>query len=82
MFPSLTEKGNDYTVFTQLVRVFPNRLEDIVVAFQVDSIAQELSESFKLRLNSTTATTLPSGEGVFFRENLTLTIVDSDGMCV
>ena len=44
----------------------------------MDAIAQEASETLSLELVPTATTTLPTGDGVFFRNTLNMSIVDSD----
>ena len=52
--------------------------DSVVFAFRVDAIAQEPNETLSLELVPTMSTTLPTGDGVFFRNILTMNIVDSD----
>ena len=54
-----------------------NQPADIQFLFRADSIAQELNETLTLRLVATTP--LPTGNSVFFRSDIDLVIVDSDG---
>ena len=54
--------------------------EDIIVSFHIDAIAQEENETLTLELVTTPGTNAPpSGDGVFFRNRITMTIVDNDG---
>ena len=57
----------------------PDPPEDITFRFRIDAIAQEENETLILELVTTPgANTPPSGDGVFFRNTINLTIVDSD----
>ena len=59
----------------------PDPPEDIRVSFHTDAIAQEGNETLTLELVTTPGTNAPpSGNGVFFRNRITMTIVDNDGM--
>ena len=73
----------DYTVSTNQVRFLycrPDPPEDITFIFRTDAIAQEDNETLILELVTTPGTNAPpSGDGVFFRNTINLTIVDSDG---
>ena len=45
----------------------------------MDGIAQESNETFTLELvRAPGSAELPIGDGVFFRNNITMTIIDSD----
>ena len=71
----------DYTINTNQVRALfrrPTPPDNVVFTFRVDAIAQETDESLSLQLVPTAQTTLPSGDGVFFRDTLSMMIVDSD----
>ena len=74
--------GFDYTVSTNQVRFLyrrPDPPEDITFVFRTDAIAQEENETLILELVTTSGTNAPpSGDGVFFRNTINLTIVDSD----
>ena len=53
--------------------------EDITFIFRTDAIAQEENETLILELVTTSgANAPPSGDGVYFRNTINLTIVDSD----
>ena len=57
----------------------PNISEAITFIFRTDAIAQEENETLILELVTTPGTSAPpSGDGVFFRNTINLTIVDSD----
>ena len=74
--------GYDYTVSTNQVRFLyrrPDPPEDITFIFRIDAIAQEENETIILELVTTSGTNAPpSGDGVFFKNTINLTIVDSD----
>ena len=57
--------------------------QNFEVTFLMDGVAQETNETFSLQLVPmfSTLQTLPNGEGVFFKNIVTLTIIDSDCMC-
>ena len=44
-----------------------------------DSIAQENNETYTLELVHKTGTSTPTGDGVFFRNRVKVTIIDNDG---
>ncbi|MCG8625646.1 MAG: hypothetical protein MJE68_27055 [Proteobacteria bacterium] len=54
--------------------------QELVVTFFEDRVAQELNETFTIKLEPTFADldNLPNGEAVFFIRSIELTIVDSD----
>ena len=57
----------------------PDPPEGITFIFRTDSIAQEENETLILQLVTTSGTNAPpSGDGVFFRNTINITIVDSD----
>ena len=57
----------------------PDPPQDITFIFRTDAIAQEENETLILELVTTPETNArPSGDGVFFRNTINLTIVDSD----
>ena len=60
----------------------PTPPDNVVFTFCVDAIAQERNETLLLGLVPTSTTTLPTGDGVFFRKYTLLTIMDSDCMSV
>ena len=51
----------------------------VVVTFRVDGVAQELNETVILELVPSGAVNVPTGEGIFFRRTIEMTIMDSDG---
>ena len=55
----------------------PTPPDNVVLTFRVDAIAQEPNETLSLELVPI-VTTLPTGDGVFFRNTLTMSIIDSD----
>ena len=69
----------DYTVNTLTVRaLFSSTTPDnVVVTFRVDTIAQEPNQNFTLRLDPVTPPT--ARQGLFFRDTIEMTIIDSDG---
>ena len=60
----------------------PNPPDNVVFTFNVDAIAQEQDETLLLELVPMSTTTLPTGDAVFFRKYIVLTIVDSDSKLV
>lgn len=56
----------------------PDTPDDVVLYFNVDNIAQELNETLTLGLTPIEGIVLPTGNGVFFRDNITIIITDSD----
>ena len=56
----------------------PTPPDNVVFTFRVDGIAQELNETLSLQLVPTATTTLPSGDAVFFKNTLNISIIDSD----
>ena len=50
--------------------------DNAIVTFRVDAIAQEPDETLTLQLDPVIPG--PMGDAVFFRDTITLTIVDSD----
>ena len=82
LFTPLTGEGAgfDYTVSTTTVRALfrrPTPPDDVLFIFRMDAIAQGDDETLALEL--VPLTTLPTGSGVYFRNTLSMTIVDSDG---
>ena len=55
----------------------PTPPDDVLFIFRMDAIAQEENETLTLKLG--TSSTLPTGNGVFFKSTISLTIIDSDG---
>ena len=67
----------DYSVGTLRVRALANgQIQNVVVSFRVDTIALEPNETFTLTLNPLVAPT--PREGLFFRNTIDVTIIDSD----
>ena len=74
--------GFDYTVHTNFIRVIASqtdRVENVVYILRADRIAQEVNETFTIELIPRAGTTQLTGDGVFFRNTLEVTIIDSDG---
>ena len=82
----ITGEGSDFdysvnTVQLRLLNSRPELSENVSFTFHTDAIAQEENETFTLELVTTPGTNSPpSGDGVFFRNIITITIVDSDGI--
>ena len=59
-----------------------NQTEFVVFTFGADEVAEEVNESLTLQLVPTpaalTAQTILTGEGVFFKQEINLTIIDAD----
>ena len=67
----------DYTVNTLRVRALSNgQIQNVVLTFRVDTVAQEHDETFTLTLNPLVAPT--PRLGLFFRNTIQVTIVDND----
>ena len=68
----------DYVVNTARVRALfgSSTPENVSVTFRMDAIAQEPDETLTLRLSPLVSG--PMGDSIFFRDNITLTIIDSD----
>ena len=67
----------DYTVNTLRVRALANgQIQNVVLTFRVDTVAQEPNETFTLILNPLVAPT--PRVGLFFRNIIQVTIVDKD----
>ena len=76
----IAEEGSqfDYTVNTLRVRALANgQINNVVLTFRVDNIAQEPDETFNLTLTPLVPPT--PREGLFFQNTIQVTIVDSDG---
>ena len=68
----------DYTIKTERVRALANGpIDNVVVTFHVDTIAQENNETFTLNLTGLNLPVSP-GPGFFVVDTLPVTIVDSD----
>ena len=71
----------DYTVNTNFANVTsPERAEEVVFILHTDRIAQENNETFFLKLIPRPGSQQPTGAGVFFRNMVEVTIIDSDGI--
>lgn len=72
--------GYDYIVSSSTAIVLHARQEPDYVQFifRSDSIAQEPNETFTLRLDVFAGFTLPTGDGVFFMDEINVVILDSD----
>ena len=67
----------DYTVNTSRIRALANgAVANVILTFHVDSIAQEPNETFTLTLVPFVAPN--PREGLFFRNTIEVTILDSD----
>jgi predicted Rdx family selenoprotein len=65
-------------VNTARVRALTNgQISNVVLTFRVDSIAQELNETFTLKLEPLVQPNPRTG-GLFFQDTIQVTIVDSD----
>ena len=75
--------GFDYIVTTGQVRFLylrPDLPDNVTVFFRPDAIAQEIRETLNVGLVLASGSgALPTGRGVFFRNTITMTIIDSDG---
>ena len=56
----------------------PTPPDNVAFTFLVDAIAQEPNEMLSLELVPTVTTTLPTGDAVFFRNMISMSITDSD----
>ena len=77
---------SDISLETTQVRVRPREDEPQVVffSFVTDGVVEEANETLTLQLVPTPATlqTMPIGEGVFFKHESFLTIMDSDSRLI
>ena len=75
----------DYTVNSVRVRALANgQIDNVVVTFRVDTIAQENNETFTLTLTGLNLPVSP-GPGFFVVDTLPVTIVDcdsKDSLCI
>ena len=59
-----------------------NQTESVAFTFVADKVAEEVNESLTLQLVPTpaalTAQTIPIGEGVFYKQEINLTIIDAN----
>ncbi len=62
------------------VQLHSDQAELVVFTFLADQVAEEVNESLTLQLIPTPATLqmMPAGEGVFFKQEIKLTIMDAD----
>ena len=56
----------------------PDTPDNVVLYFKVDNVAQEMNETLTLNLTPISGIDLPTGNGVFFRSNITIIITDND----
>ena len=68
----------DYILITRRARALigSSTPDNVAVTIRVDSIAQEPDETLTLRLSPVVSG--PMGDSIFFRDTITLTIIDSD----
>jgi hypothetical protein len=67
----------DYTVSTLRTRALTNGpIDNVLLTFRVDTIAQEPNETFTLTLDPIVQPN--PREGLFFRNSIQVTIVDND----
>ena len=65
----------------------PTPPENVVFIFRMDAVAQEINETLRLELvRASISATLPTGDAVFFRSTINMTILDNDskterGLC-
>ena len=72
---------SDISLETTKIQVWPMGDQTFVVfTFLADELSEEVNESLTLLLVPTPATlqTMPIGEGVFFKQEISLTIMDAD----
>jgi hypothetical protein len=70
----------DYTVNTLRTRALANgQINNVVLTFRVDTIAQEPNETFTLTLDPLVEP--DPREGLFFQDSIQVTIRDSDSYC-
>lgn len=62
----------------RILHLAPDTPDAVVLYFSVDNIAQEMNETLILSLVPSDGIALPSGDGVFFRNNITIVIQDND----
>jgi hypothetical protein len=73
--------GSDIYLDTRnQVQLDSNQIEFVVFTFLADEVAEEENEYLTLQLIPTPATLqmMPAGEGVFFKQEINLTIMDAD----
>lgn len=56
----------------------PGPSDNVEISLLRDNLAQEANETVKLHLHRSGAGSLPSGEGMFFRNSIDIIIIDSD----
>ena len=75
---------SDITLETTRLQVQPdsNQTEFVVFTFVADEVTEDVNESLTLQLvpipATLTAQTIPTGEGVFFKQEIDLIIIDAD----
>ena len=80
VLPTGQGSGLDYTVGNTVVSALfqQSTAHEVVVTFLVDGVALEADENFVLELILLPEIIPPMGEGVFFINRITMTILDSD----
>ena len=71
----------DISLETTRIQVRPlEDLQDVLFTFLIDEVAQEANETLILQLIPTPSSlqTMPIGEGVFFKNEINLTIMDAN----
>ena len=71
---------SDVTLETTKIQVWPTGEQtSVVITFHADEATEEMNESLTLQLAPTPATllTIPTGEGVFFKQEIPLIIMDA-----
>ena len=65
-----------------MITVMPKNHTNVAIVFKADADANELGESLTLTMvpKPFTLQTFPSGEAVFFRNTMNITILDAKGM--
>ena len=70
--------GADFSVTNRNIQPQPNSPTPVQVFLRVDSIAQELDETFQLKLRPRSGDSMAKGENEFVEAILNLTILDQD----
>ena len=71
---------SDVTLETTRIQVWPmGEQTSVVINFHADEVTEEMNKSLTLQLVPTPATllTIPTGEGVFFKQEIPLIIMDA-----
>ena len=71
---------SDVTLETTRIQVWPTGEQTfVVITFHADEVTEEMNESLTLQLAPTPATLLaiPTGEGVFFKQEIPLIVMDA-----